>query len=96
VRAWTYLLGGLLAWTVHFFGAYIIASVFLTSPTSRILTGLLTVLCLAASVLLAIAAWRNCGEAGDKFRGWMDWIAFLGAVFASVSILWQGLPAILI
>jgi hypothetical protein len=92
VRAWSYLLGGLLIWTVHFFGAYIIASIF----TSRVLTGLLTILCLAASVLLALAAWRNKATAPDLFRRWMDWTAFLAAAIASVGILWQGLPAILI
>ena len=96
MRAWSYLLGGLLIWTVHFFGAYIIASIFLTSLTSRVLTGLLTILCLAASVLLALAAWRNKATAPDLFRRWMDWTAFLAAAIASVGILWQGLPAILI
>jgi len=96
VRAWSYLLGGLLAWTVHFFGSYIIASIFLTSPTSRILSGLVTALCLAAAVLLAVTAWRNRASATDPVRHWMDWTAFLAAAIACVGILWQGLPAILI
>lgn len=96
MRVWAYLLGGLLVWTVHFFGSYVIASVFLTSATSRILTGLLTIVCLAAAVLLAIMAWRQREDVADPVRGWMGWTAFLGAAIASVAIVWQGLPAILI
>lgn len=96
MRAWAYLLGGLIAWTVHFFASYVVASLFLTSTTARVLTALVTVLCLGASMLLAAAAWRKCRNESEIVRGWMDWTAFLAAAIASVAILWQGLPAILI
>lgn len=91
------MLGGLLLWAVHFFGLYIIASIFLTSTVSRVLALALTLPLLIADVLLirrALSAWK--GPAGDGFAHWLDGLALAGAGLALVAICWQALPAILV
>lgn len=95
MRAWAFLLGGLLVWTVHFFGSYGFASLFLDSPATRWLAGGLTVLCLAADALLfrrALAAYR---VERDDARRWRAMIATWAASISFVAVLWQGLPALL-
>ena len=37
MRAWLFILGGLIVWTVHFFGLYVLASVFPLWRAARIL-----------------------------------------------------------
>ena len=42
MRAWLFILGGLIVWTVHFFGLYVLASVFPDMAIARVLAGFLT------------------------------------------------------
>jgi hypothetical protein len=96
VRTWTFLLAGLLVWTVHFFGIYTIASIWLTSTTSRALTLVLTLLCLGANGWLlrrALPALR--ASRSDEVDHWVALVATLGIALSLLAVLWQGLPAIL-
>lgn len=96
MRAWAFMLGGMIVWTVHFFALYIVASVFLTSTISRVLTGLITLACLAAAALLLVRATRaNRGGGKDAFARWQAYLAALTAALALVAVVWQGLPAFL-
>jgi len=96
MRAWLYLLGGMLIWAIDFFALYIVASVFHTSGTARLITLAVTLLCLCAAAWLARSAWRRAGAAPDPFGRWTHKLAAWTAAAASVAIVWQGLPALLI
>lgn len=96
MRAWAFLLGGMIVWTVHFFSLYIVASIFLTSTLARILVGLITLACLAADgVLLARALRASRGELADEAGRWNVSLAALAAAISLVAVAWQGLPALL-
>lgn len=91
------MLGGLLLWAGHFFGLYIIASIFLTSTTSRVLALVLTIPALVAGVLLLRRAYLNRERRdADGFGPWADGLALAGAALALVAICWQALAAILV
>ena len=92
MRAWAWLLGGLIVWTVHFFAIYIVASVFLTTTIARALTLLVTLACLAADGWLVARLRRQGG--GDDFSEWLRTLALIGAGISAVAVLWQGLPAL--
>lgn len=95
MRASAYMLGGLLVWTVHFFGIYVAGSIFLTSDTTRLISALLTIVCLAAAAVLALLGWKRRKWPLDPFGRWTHRIAGLGAAAAFVAIIWQALPALL-
>ncbi|HEX2542927.1 MAG TPA: hypothetical protein VHM00_17825 [Caldimonas sp.] len=94
---WLLSLGGLLVWTVHFFGLYLIASIWLTTPTASVVAGVFTVACLGADAWLL---WRTAparrGGAIDPFDQWLLLLAFLGAALSALAVLWQGLPALIV
>ncbi len=95
MRAWAWMLGGLIAWTVHFFGVYTIASaadVYATADDVRWrMAGLaFSGLCLAAVLALAVAAWRRMRREGDGAM--TDRLAGAGAVISAIAIVWQALP----
>ncbi len=94
MRAWAWLLGGLIVWTVHFFAIYIVASVFLTTTTARVLTLLVTLACLVADGWLVAQLRRPAG--GDDFNDWLRTLALIGAGISAVAVLWQGLPALIV
>lgn len=102
MRGWVLMLGGLLAWTAHFFVTWAAASIFLTSPAARLVTAVATIAALAATWALARASRQGLGPAGpggsghDRFAGWSAHIALLSALTAGLAILWQVLPALLI
>lgn len=91
--AWSCFLGGLLIWALHFFSLYAVASIFPTSDTARLLTGALTILCLALNILL----WRRLAAvpAHGNLNHWMRSLALLGVALSVLVILWQALPAAL-
>jgi hypothetical protein len=96
MRSWTFLLGGLLVWALHFFLVYGIASVFPGTTQARILTLAATLLCLGGALLLlrpAVWHWREAGR--DGLSRWMSGVAAGGAALAVVAIVFQGLPAML-
>ncbi|ONF95689.1 hypothetical protein [Sphingomonas jeddahensis] len=94
MRAWAYMLGGLIVWTVHFFAIYIAASVFPGLPLGHVLTLLITLACLAADAWLIVRLRVPSG--GDDFREWMRKLALVGAGISAISVLWQGLPALIV
>jgi hypothetical protein len=86
MKTWAILLGGLLVWTAHFFGLYAIAEI---SP-SRLLTVLLTVLCLGVDAFLLLRARRL--EVRDTFARWRRSVALGGVTLSLVAVCWQALP----
>src|SRR3546814_20143710 len=97
MRAWAFLLGGMIVWTVHFFMLYIIASIFLTSPLSRTLTLLVPLLCLAADgMLLARAARLKRDWQTHGVSSWKNSLATLFAALSLVAFFWLGLCALLV
>ncbi|RSV18267.1 hypothetical protein CA236_09250 [Sphingomonas sp. ABOLG] len=96
MRAWAWMLGGMIVWAVHFFAVYIVASVFLTTDIARILTVMMTLACLAADGWLIARLRQARAGTQDSFSDWMRWIALGGAGLSLVAVLWQGLPALLV
>jgi hypothetical protein len=97
VRAWAFLLGGLLVWAAHFFALYAIASILETSLPARLLTGLATIVGFATDIwLLRRALSRLRDDAAGPTEQWTDSVAALGAGLSAVAVLWQGLPALLV
>ena len=90
---WTYLLSGLILWTIHFFALYILASVFLTTPLARALVLAVTILCLGLAGWLFAGSMRR--RARDPAEKWMRSVSLCGLALAAIAILWQGLPALL-
>lgn len=96
MRAWAFMLGGLIVWAIHFFALYIIASVFLTSDTARVLALLVTAGCIAANALLLRFAVPRLRREGETVNRWIVLIATLSAAISLLAVLWQGVPALLI
>lgn len=91
---WTFLLGGMIVWAVHFFALYAIASIFLTTPLARLLTVVVSVGCLAVDAWLfrrALAAPHM-----DDIDGWSRTMALLMIGISAIAVLWQAFPAVLI
>ena len=96
MRAWAFMLGGMVVWTVQFFALYIVASIFLTSTISRVLAVLITLACLAADGALLARAMRLLrGGSVDEPARWRASLAALIAAISLVAVTWQGLPALL-
>ena len=99
MKRWAYMLGGLIVWTVHFLGVYGIASVADVAahaghPLSRAAVGVFTLVCLIAAGWLTVDAGRRWRRGGDEMAGFANAIAATGGAVSAVSILWQGLPAV--
>lgn len=92
--AWRDLLGGLVLWTAHFFGVYIIGSILPGSEAAIILVLVVTVLAFAAASLLFVRTARALRQATDDFQRWAGGIALLGYALAGLAIAYQGLPAL--
>jgi hypothetical protein len=88
VTSWLLLLGGLLVWTVHFFGLYAIAEF---APSTRAVL-MLTALCLGVDLAVLRGALRL--RRGDAFSAWRRSVAVGGAALSLVAIGWQALPAL--
>ncbi|GLI98989.1 hypothetical protein [Sphingobium sp. BS19] len=94
MERWTFLLGGMIVWTVHFFALYAVASIFLTTPLARWLTLVVSVCCLGADAWLfrrALTAPHN-----DGVDRWSRTTALLLIGGSTIAVLWQALPAVLI
>jgi len=93
MRGWSFLLGGLIVWAVHFFALYAIGSIFLTTPIARGLTLVATILCLGWGAWLLRRAWQAASL--TPLDDWMRTVALCGLGIAGVAIVWQALPALL-
>ncbi|MDQ3143860.1 MAG: hypothetical protein M3Q57_03145 [Pseudomonadota bacterium] len=95
MRNWAFMLGGLIVWAVQFFALYIIASVFMTTTLSRVLTAIITIACLAADGWLLRHALAKRAERADDIARWRATLAALAAALSLIAVAWQGLPALL-
>lgn len=93
MRGWTFLLAGPLVWTVHFFALYGVASIFLTPTLSRLLTGLISLACLAAIAWLFVRTRRS--QPVDDPDAWTHRVSLLGIGISGLAVFWQALPALL-
>lgn len=100
MRRWLLLLGGMLVWGLHFGGVYAIASVAdvvarADAPAARLAVGGLTLVCLAANLLILNRAVKLVRAPRDDVDGLTGAVAALGAVLSIVGVAWQGLPALI-
>lgn len=96
MRVWLVLLGGMIVWAVHFFALYAFASIWLTSTTTRLLTGLATAGCIAAdAALLRLCLRIIAANDRDCAIFWPARVGLVGAGLSLVAVLWQGLPALI-
>ena len=99
MRAWAWMLGGLVLWGVHFLGVYLIASVAdvvatADDPAWRMAGLGFSVLCVLAGAALGLIAanrLRRAREEAPRFR-WE--LAALGFGLAVVAMVWQALPTV--
>lgn len=94
---WLLAMGGLLVWATHFFGLYLIASIWLTTDTARMVALAFTLVCLAADgwVLWRTAPPRLATDI-DGVDRWLLVLAFFGAALSTLAVLWQGIPALIV
>lgn len=93
MRTWRFLLGGMLVWAVHFFGAYILASTFPARVlVAQVLAAVLTIACLAALGWLTRRSLAAGRDAGDELARWAARVATLLNAAAFVAVLWQAFP----
>jgi hypothetical protein len=95
MRVWIFLLGGILVWTADFFLLYAIASIFLTTPTARILALAVSLCALAADAWLLRRSSALSRSAGDPYGRWIASLSFLTAVISMIGVLWLAFPAVL-
>jgi hypothetical protein len=95
VRKWGLLLGGLLVWAAQFFLLYGIVSIFPGTMLARILAIAVTIAALAACGWIIFYAWKIMHSAPDEVDRWIARSGFAVALISLVSIIWQGLPAVL-
>ena len=96
MRAWTFLLGGLVVWAAHFFLLYGIASVFPGNPIASLLTIAATIPAVACdAILLWLAVARRRRRSSDELRAWIVDTGAAGAALSLVAVIWQALPAII-
>jgi hypothetical protein len=99
MRAWLFMLGGLVIWASHFLGVYLIASVAdlvdeADAAAARRTVGGFTLLCAAAAAAIGLGAWRRSRDDSDPVSRFTDWLAAASGAFAMIAVLWQGLPAL--
>lgn len=97
---WSYALGGLIAWTLHFSGVYAFASLDAQTPARdtgvwRTASAVLSLACAAACVVIAVVAIRRLRARRDAAVTLMNQLALLGAGVAVVAIAWQTLAVLI-
>ena len=96
MRTWFVILGGMMIWTVQFFSLYAFGSIWPYSTTARVLAVIITLACLAAAAWLFVYCARLTAiEAPGQRLYWPARVGLAGAGLAIVSVLWQGLPAVI-
>lgn len=100
---WLYLLGGPLIWLLHFSGVYLAASVADVGGRADQPAALWTVAALTLAGLAGntgVIAWAHRGprflrDMEPDLAGFWRAAGAGGALLSAVSVLWQGLPALL-
>ena len=100
MRAWLFLLGPFLLWGLHFGGVYAISSVFdvvseADAPLSRMTVGGFSVACFIAAVIMSFVSARRAADGGSEAQHWVYSLGALGGALTALSVLWQGLPAVI-
>lgn len=88
MKTWLILLGGLIVWTIHFFGLYALAEI---APYPALVWAL-TAICAAADIVLLLHA-RGLATT-EAFAAWRRSTAIGGAMLSLIAVCWQGLPAL--
>lgn len=88
MKTWTVLLGGLLVWTVHFFGLYAIAEI---APSVGLVLAL-TLACLVTDLWLLLHL--RAMSSRDGFDAWRRSVALGGVALSLLAVGWQALPAL--
>lgn len=98
MRAWLWMLGGLVVWAAHFVGLYALASLAdvaarADDPAFRVAGAAFSLLCLAAAVLIG---WKAAALARRHAREdrWPHELALGAAGVGAISVAWQSLPLI--
>lgn len=98
MKAWGWMMGGLIVWAIHFLGVYVISSVgdvvaTADDPLWRMAALAFSGLCaLASAALLWLAARRLRATRGPRFQ---DQMAAFGAAISFVAICWQAIPTVI-
>jgi hypothetical protein len=100
MRRWTFGLGGLLIWFVHFAGLYAIASVEAQTRADdagawKLVAITFSVACAGASVAVLTTAIGRLGRRGDPAAALMTQLAALGAGLGLIAIVWQSAAAVI-
>lgn len=95
MRAWLWMLGGLLIWAAHFTGVYALASAadVLARADDRMWRaagGVFSLICLGGLAILSLRAARRLRQG----RMLIDEVALGGALAAMVAVSWQSLPLV--
>lgn len=88
MTSWLLILGGLIVWTVHFFGIYAIGEI---DPRAEWVIAL-TLVCITADLWLLRWSLTLCG--GDHFSVWRRFMATGGIAISLVAIGWQSLAVL--
>lgn len=99
MKAWAWMMGGLLVWAAHFLGVYSLASladVVATAddPFWRAITLAFSLVCAAAAAVLFWLAVARLRRAQTEDLRFQDQLAALGAGIGLVAICWQALPTV--
>lgn len=90
-----FLLAGLLVWAAHFFGVYIIGSLFPGTELARWLVLGVTSLSVGVVGLILVGLLRRIEAPPDTLDGWLSVLSRSGCALAIVAIAYQVLPALL-
>lgn len=97
MKTWAWILGGLIVWSVHFLGVYLISSV--ADVVTRADDVRWRMAALAFSIICALLAAALLRTAGRRLHSpnpaFPDQIAALGAGVALIAIVWQALPTVI-
>ncbi|RZJ45809.1 MAG: hypothetical protein EON86_00700 [Brevundimonas sp.] len=96
MKTWAWMLGGLIVWSVHFIGVYMISSVAdvvstADDPAWRMAGLAFGGACVLITGLLLAVALRRLRES----LRFADQLAAFGAGTASIAIIWQSLPTLI-
>lgn len=99
MRAWLFLLAPFAIWGLHLGGVYAIASVFdvireADDPASRWTTAGFSLACFVAAVAVGLVAARRVPLQATEAKRWMFSLSALGSALTALSVIWQGLPAL--
>jgi len=99
MRAWAWMLGGLVLWGLHFLGVYLIASVAdvvatADDPAWRMAGLGFSAVCVLGGAALGLVALRRLRKAEGEVSGFRRELAVLGFGVAVVAMIWQALPTL--